>query len=61
VIDEVIDFAGTSPFREREIQRDLSSIRFHLGIASSSGPTISAIWIKEIAERTKLGAIIWRS
>jgi hypothetical protein len=28
VITEVIDFSGNSPFREREIQRDLSSIIF---------------------------------
>jgi hypothetical protein len=28
VITEVIDFSGNSPFREREIQRELSSIIF---------------------------------
>jgi hypothetical protein len=28
VITEVIDFSGNSPFLEREIQRDLSSIIF---------------------------------
>jgi hypothetical protein len=29
IISEAIDFTGNSPFREREIQRDLSFIIFN--------------------------------